>query len=35
LFDGHSASVLVLGGISMAIGGLLTLIVSDSAKKEA
>jgi maltose/moltooligosaccharide transporter len=35
LFDGRSASVLVLGGVAMAIGGLLTLIVSDTAKKES
>jgi maltose/moltooligosaccharide transporter len=35
LFDGHSANVLVLGGVSMAIGGIVTLIVSDAAKKEA
>jgi maltose/moltooligosaccharide transporter len=35
LFAGHSVNVLVLGGVSMAIGGILTLIVSDSAKKEA
>ena len=35
LFNGHSVNVLVLGGVSMAIGGIVTLIVSDSAKKEA
>ncbi|HEY0589011.1 MAG TPA: MFS transporter [Pseudoduganella sp.] len=35
LFNGHSVNVLVLGGAAMAIGGLVTLIVSDSAKKEA
>ncbi len=35
LFSGHSVNVLVLGGASMAIGGILTLIVSDAAKKEA
>src|SRR5262249_13955768 len=35
LFGGHSVNVLVLGGVSMAIGGILTLLVSDSAKKEA
>ena len=30
-----AGNTLVLGGVSMAIGGVLTLIVSDSAKKEA
>jgi maltose/moltooligosaccharide transporter len=35
LFNGHSVNVLVLGGVSMAIGGVVTLIVSDAAKKEA
>jgi maltose/moltooligosaccharide transporter len=35
LFNGQSVNVLVLGGVSMAIGGILMLIVSDAAKKEA
>jgi maltose/moltooligosaccharide transporter len=34
LFNGQSVNVLVLGGVSMAIGGILMLIVSDAAKKE-
>jgi maltose/moltooligosaccharide transporter len=35
LFHGHSVNVLVLGGVSMALGGLLTMLVRDAAKKEA
>ena len=35
LFHGHSVNVLVLGGVSMVIGGLLTMLVRDAAKKEA
>ncbi len=35
LFHGHSVNVLVLGGVSMVIGGLMTLMVRDAAKAEA
>jgi len=31
-FNGHAASTLALGGISMALAGVLTLLVKDSAK---
>jgi maltose/moltooligosaccharide transporter len=31
-FDGHAGSTLALGGISMVLAGLLTLLVKDSAK---
>jgi maltose/moltooligosaccharide transporter len=32
VFNGHAASTLVLGGISMALAGALTVFVKDSAK---
>ena len=35
LFGGHAINVLVLGGLAMALGGVLTLLVRDDARKEA
>ncbi|WP_342117814.1 MFS transporter [Pseudoduganella sp. OTU4001] len=35
LFDGHAVNVLVLAGIAMALGGISTLLVSDTAKPAA